>query len=87
MGVNMPARTVIFDSIRKHDGQSFRDLLPSEYTQMAGRAGRRGLDSTGVVIILCKNDVPEMADLHKMMMVGTILGKQAIFTSICFSSN
>ena len=71
MGVNMPARTVVFDSIRKHDGQNFRDLLPSEYIQMAGRAGRRGLDSTGLVILLCKNDVPEFADLYKMMMVSS----------------
>ncbi len=47
MGVNMPARTVVFDSIRKHDGKQFRTLLPAEYIQMAGRAGRRGLDSTG----------------------------------------
>ena len=69
MGVNMPARTVVFDSIRKHDGTNFRDLLPGEYIQMAGRAGRRGLDSTGTVIILCKGDVPEMADLHRMMLV------------------
>eukprot|EP00112_Aurelia_sp_Birch-Aquarium-sp1_P007962 Seg187.3 transcript_id=Seg187.3/GoldUCD/mRNA.D3Y31 product="Helicase SKI2W" protein_id=Seg187.3/GoldUCD/D3Y31 len=77
MGVNMPARTVIFDSIRKHDGEHFRDLLPSEYIQMAGRAGRRGLDSTGLVIILCKNDVPDMADLHKMMMgKATLLQSQ-----------
>ncbi|KAK2149228.1 hypothetical protein NP493_3034g00010 [Ridgeia piscesae] len=38
MGVNMPARLVIFDSIRKHDGKELRDLLPSEYIQMAGRA-------------------------------------------------
>ncbi|KAA0203954.1 hypothetical protein HAZT_HAZT012167 [Hyalella azteca] len=68
MGVNMPARSVVFDSIRKHDGQRLRDLLPSEYIQMAGRAGRRGLDDTGTVIILCKNDVPEMADLHHMML-------------------
>lgn len=44
MGVNMPARTVVFNSTRKHDGRDFRDLLPGEYTQMAGRAGRRGLD-------------------------------------------
>ena len=36
---------------------------------MAGRAGRRGLDTTGTVILLCKGDVPEMADLHKMMLV------------------
>ncbi|KAL4219308.1 hypothetical protein ACF0H5_021887 [Mactra antiquata] len=68
MGVNMPARTVIFDSIRKHDGTHLRDLLPGEYIQMAGRAGRRGLDTTGTVIILCKGDVPEMSDLHKMML-------------------
>lgn len=36
---------------------------------MAGRAGRRGLDATGTVIILCKTGVQEMADLHVMMMV------------------
>lgn len=69
MGVNMPARTVVFDSIRKHDGIAMRNLLPGEYVQMAGRAGRRGLDSTGTVIILCKGDVPETAELHKMMLV------------------
>ncbi|XP_014445565.1 helicase SKI2W [Tupaia chinensis] len=68
MGVNMPARTVVFDSMRKHDGSTFRDLLPGEYVQMAGRAGRRGLDPTGTVILLCKARVPEMADLHRMMM-------------------
>lgn len=68
MGVNMPARTVVFDSTRKHDGTGFRDLLPGEYIQMAGRAGRRGLDTTGTVIILCKGDVPEMSDLHRMML-------------------
>ncbi|EDO38196.1 predicted protein [Nematostella vectensis] len=68
MGVNMPARTVVFDSTRKNDGSSFRDLLPGEYVQMAGRAGRRGKDTTGTVIILCKGDVPEASDLHKMML-------------------
>ncbi|KAJ3609359.1 hypothetical protein NHX12_023882 [Muraenolepis orangiensis] len=68
MGVNMPARTVVFDSIRKHDGTGFRNLLPGEYIQMAGRAGRRGLDVTGTVIILCKSGVHDMADLHVMMM-------------------
>lgn len=34
MGVNMPARTVIFNGIQKHDGRSFRDLLPGEYIQV-----------------------------------------------------
>ena len=67
MGVNMPARTVVFDNIRKHDGKQFRTLLPAEYIQMAGRAGRRGLDTTGTVVILCKNEVHEMSELHGMM--------------------
>lgn len=54
----MPARCVVFSGTRKHDGQSFRDLLAGEYTQMSGRAGRRGLDSTGVVIIVCNDNEP-----------------------------
>ncbi|XP_069739057.1 superkiller complex protein 2, partial [Phaenicophaeus curvirostris] len=67
MGVNMPARTVVFDSIRKHDGNGFRDLLPGEYVQMSGRAGRRGLDATGCVLLLCRGAVPELADLHRVL--------------------
>ena len=51
MGINMPTRCVIFNSISKHDGQHFRNLLPGEYTQMSGRAGRRGLDDVGTVIV------------------------------------
>ncbi|CRK90453.1 CLUMA_CG004113, isoform A [Clunio marinus] len=70
MGVNMPARTVIFDSISKFDGKSSRNLEPAEYTQMAGRAGRRGLDTTGTVIILCKTNIPDSETLKRM-----ILGK------------
>uniref|UniRef100_A0A673I212 Helicase SKI2W-like n=1 Tax=Sinocyclocheilus rhinocerous TaxID=307959 RepID=A0A673I212_9TELE len=76
MGVNMPARTVVFDSIRKHDGTGFRNLLPGEYIQMAGRAGRRGLDATGTVIILCKAGVHDMGNLHAMM-----LGKPTVLQS------
>lgn len=67
MGVNMPAKTVVFNGIRKHDGKNFRDLLPGEYTQMAGRAGRRGLDTVGTVIIACWNDVPEPTSLQTML--------------------
>ena len=59
-GVNMPAKCVVFSSTRKHDGRSFRDILPGEYTQMAGRAGRRGLDPTGTVIINAADDLPEV---------------------------
>ncbi|KAJ4448311.1 hypothetical protein ANN_10326, partial [Periplaneta americana] len=68
MGVNMPARTVVFDSIRKFDGLTMRTLLPAEYIQMAGRAGRRGLDKTGTVIIMCKANVPDKTQLKSMMM-------------------
>ncbi|GBP54351.1 Helicase SKI2W [Eumeta japonica] len=44
MGVNMPARTVVFDEITKYDGLERRILAPAEYIQMAGRAGRRELN-------------------------------------------
>lgn len=50
MGVNMPAKTVIFTGLRKFDGDSFRLIRPGEYIQMSGRAGRRGLDDRGIVI-------------------------------------
>ncbi|RHY60486.1 hypothetical protein DYB38_009370, partial [Aphanomyces astaci] len=68
MGVNMPARTVVFNGIRKHDGKSFRDLLPGEYTQMAGRAGRRGLDAIGTVIIACWGEVSDTTSLRTMLL-------------------
>jgi len=51
MGVNMPAKTVVFCGLKKNDGKEFRFLKSSEYTQMSGRAGRRGLDDKGTVII------------------------------------
>eukprot|EP00033_Pygsuia_biforma_P006205 GCRY01006905.1.p1 GENE.GCRY01006905.1~~GCRY01006905.1.p1 ORF type:complete len:1074 (+),score=351.62 GCRY01006905.1:133-3354(+) len=51
MGVNMPAKTVLFSRMQKHDGVTFRELHTSEYIQMSGRAGRRGLDSVGEIII------------------------------------
>ncbi|UXI21517.1 transcription factor E2F3-like [Sarcoptes scabiei] len=67
MGVNMPARTVVFDSLSKHDGNQNRLLKPAEYIQMAGRAGRRGKDVEGTVIILSKYDVPSLVDLNMVM--------------------
>ncbi|CAL5426810.1 unnamed protein product [Camellia sinensis] len=70
MGVNAPARTVVFDTLRKFDGKEFRQLLPGEYTQMAGRAGRRGLDLIGTVIIMCRDEIPEESDL-KRVIVGS----------------
>ncbi|PKA51999.1 DEAD-box ATP-dependent RNA helicase ISE2, chloroplastic [Apostasia shenzhenica] len=60
---------VVFDALRKFDGKDFRQLLPGEYIQMAGRAGRRGLDDIGTVMVMCRDDIPEESDL-KHVMVG-----------------
>ena len=49
VGINMPACTVVFDSLEKYDGIGFRHLKAREYHQMAGRAGRRGIDTIGYV--------------------------------------
>lgn len=70
MGLNLPTRTVVFSGFRKHDGRAFRDLLPGEYTQMAGRAGRRGIDPVGSVIIVNSNsdEAPPAATLKQMIL-------------------
>ncbi|KAA8896400.1 hypothetical protein TRICI_006895 [Trichomonascus ciferrii] len=78
MGLNLPTRTVVFSGTRKHDGHDFRNLLAGEYTQMAGRAGRRGLDSIGTVIIMATGEVPPMNGL-KDMMLGTPTKLQSQF--------
>lgn len=52
IGLNMPAKTVVFTSVRKFDGTQQRWVTPSEFIQMSGRAGRRGLDERGIVIMM-----------------------------------
>ncbi|KAI7836432.1 hypothetical protein COHA_009701 [Chlorella ohadii] len=51
-GLNMPAKTVVFTNVRKFDGGGFRWVRSGEYIQMSGRAGRRGLDDKGIVILM-----------------------------------
>ncbi|HYO49776.1 MAG TPA: DEAD/DEAH box helicase, partial [Chloroflexia bacterium] len=51
LGVNMPARSVVIGRMSKYDGVSRRPLIPNEFQQMAGRAGRRGIDAQGHVVI------------------------------------
>lgn len=70
MGVNMPTRTTIFTNLKKYDGNGKRMLNTEEYIQMAGRAGRRGLDSFGTVVIL-PNMYPETEREMKIMMTGS----------------
>lgn len=52
LGINMPARTVVFHSLRKFDGVSFDYMSTRDFLQMAGRAGRQGLDTEGLVYTL-----------------------------------
>jgi superfamily II RNA helicase len=71
VGINMPTKTVIFTDVNKFDGSAPRILYSHEYTQMAGRAGRRGIDTVGNVIHL--NNIFRNVDStnYKMMMKGT----------------
>eukprot|EP01071_Lankesteria_metandrocarpae_P009610 Lankesteria_metandrocarpae@DN5225_c0_g1_i3.p1 len=62
MGINMPAKTVLFTAVRKWDGRDFRLVSAGEYIQMSGRAGRRGLDDRGLSIIMFDEKIePEEA--------------------------
>lgn len=54
MGLNMPAKTVVFKEVRKFDGETTRFVSSGEYVQMSGRAGRRGLDASGIAILMCE---------------------------------
>jgi len=68
VGLNMPTKTVIFTGLSKFNGSSIRQLYSHEYTQMAGRAGRRGLDTIGHVFH-CNNlfELPDTVDYRKML--------------------
>ncbi|XP_024932437.3 DExH-box ATP-dependent RNA helicase DExH9 isoform X2 [Ziziphus jujuba] len=52
IGLNMPAKTVVFTNVRKFDGDKFRWISSGEYIQMSGRAGRRGIDKRGICILM-----------------------------------
>jgi len=52
LGINMPARSVVIESLSKFTGEHHEDLTPSQYTQLTGRAGRRGLDPVGHALVL-----------------------------------
>ena len=70
VGLNMPTKTVIFAGLTKFNGSTMRLLYPHEYTQMAGRAGRRGLDTLGHVFH-CVNlfELPTNSE-YKHMLTG-----------------
>lgn len=52
LGINMPARTVVLEKLIKFNGEAHVDLTPGQYTQLTGRAGRRGIDTIGNAVVL-----------------------------------
>jgi ATP-dependent RNA helicase HelY len=61
LGVNMPARTVVIERLDKWNGENHADLTPGEYTQLTGRAGRRGIDVEGHAVVLWQPGVDPIA--------------------------
>ncbi|MEW5314134.1 MAG: hypothetical protein WDW38_005654 [Sanguina aurantia] len=59
MGLNMPARSVVFTALKKWDGENNRWMLSGEYIQMSGRAGRRGMDDRGICIMMIDQEMDE----------------------------
>jgi len=78
VGINMPTKTVVFTGYRKYDDavQGMRVLNTDEYIQMAGRAGRRGKDTSGLVLYLPDRDPEDLEDVRRMM-----TGKKSTFQS------
>ncbi len=52
LGINMPARSVVLEKLVKYNGETHADITPGEYTQLTGRAGRRGIDIEGHAVVL-----------------------------------
>ena len=71
LGINMPARTVVFDSLTKFNGVEVVELTVREFMQMAGRAGRRGIDTEGQVVVRMDfRDYPEVQALVPVLLSG-----------------
>ena len=72
VGINMPTKTAVFVGVKKYDEQcqDMRVLTTAEYLQMAGRAGRRGLDTMGTVIYLPDRNPIEPYEMRSMMCGG-----------------
>ncbi|MFK5583409.1 DEAD/DEAH box helicase [Serinicoccus sp. LYQ131] len=60
LGINMPARTVVLEKLVKFNGETHAPVTPAEYTQLTGRAGRRGIDVEGHAVVLWRRGVDPM---------------------------
>lgn len=61
LGINMPARTVVIEKLVKFNGETHADITPAEYTQLTGRAGRRGIDIEGHAVVLWNRSLDPLA--------------------------
>ena len=61
LGINMPARTVVLEKLVKFNGETHVDITPAEYTQLTGRAGRRGIDIEGHAVVLWNRGLDPLA--------------------------
>ncbi|MCJ7859727.1 DEAD/DEAH box helicase [Corynebacterium kalidii] len=61
LGINMPARTVVLEKLVKFNGETHVDLTPGQYTQLTGRAGRRGIDTEGHALVLWSKGIDPYA--------------------------
>ena len=61
LGINMPARTVVIEKLVKFNGETHADITPAEYTQLTGRAGRRGIDIEGHALVLWNRGMDPLA--------------------------
>ena len=58
LGINMPARSVVLERLSKFNGEKHEIIEPGDYTQLTGRAGRRGIDTEGTAVVLHNYDIP-----------------------------
>lgn len=61
LGINMPARSVVLEKLVKFNGEAHVDLTPGQYTQLTGRAGRRGIDTVGNAVVLWSQGIDPYA--------------------------
>ena len=81
IGINMPAKTVVFTNTRKYDGKDFRWITSGEYIQMSGRAGRRGKDDSGIVIQMVDEKIePDVCKGRAYILVTRNLFRSLFYT-------
>ena len=88
VGINFSTASVIFTDIKKYDGSGMRILKPHEYTQISGRAGRRGFDKVGKVWLCCNLfDIKPVSEFKNMLFgpPQTLISKFKLSFNLCLN--